>query len=184
MFARKDAFQALVKFNECLNHRLQDVVTPETVWTVGHVSLHPNASSIVPGQVKFSIQWRDVDCQRLSEMEKIIRQTAKEVAENEKILLKIEPMLGLDPVQMDPELQNALKYAAERIVPGKWKSMSSGALHDATNVSSVMPAAMIFVPSINGVSHNFTEDTAEEDLVIGLEVLATAVGGQKRIRLS
>jgi N-carbamoyl-L-amino-acid hydrolase len=53
--------------------------------------------------------------------------------------------------------------------------MVSGALHDATNVAALMPTAMLFVPSINGVSHDFSEDTAEEDLVTGLKVLARAV---------
>jgi N-carbamoyl-L-amino-acid hydrolase len=52
--------------------------------------------------------------------------------------------------------------------------MQSGALHDATNVSRLMPAAMLFVPSIDGISHAFVEDTAEADLVAGLEVLAGA----------
>jgi N-carbamoyl-L-amino-acid hydrolase len=53
--------------------------------------------------------------------------------------------------------------------------MPSGALHDATNVSKLMPVAMLFVPSIGGISHAFGEDTAEADLVTGLRVLASAV---------
>jgi N-carbamoyl-L-amino-acid hydrolase len=54
--------------------------------------------------------------------------------------------------------------------------MPSGALHDATNVSRLMPVAMVFVPSIGGISHDFAEDTADADLVAGLKVLAGAVG--------
>lgn len=53
--------------------------------------------------------------------------------------------------------------------------MPSGALHDATNVSALMPAAMLFVPSIGGISHDFAEDTKEDDLMMGLKVLAGAV---------
>ena len=53
--------------------------------------------------------------------------------------------------------------------------MPSGALHDATNVSALMPAAMLFVPSIGGISHDFAEDTKEDDLMVGLKVLAGAV---------
>ena len=53
--------------------------------------------------------------------------------------------------------------------------MPSGALHDATNVSELMPVAMLFVPSIGGISHAFGEDTDEADLVTGLRVLAGAV---------
>ena len=54
--------------------------------------------------------------------------------------------------------------------------MPSGALHDASNVSHLMPVGMLFVPSIGGISHNFDEDTAEDDLVTGLMVLARAAG--------
>jgi N-carbamoyl-L-amino-acid hydrolase len=54
--------------------------------------------------------------------------------------------------------------------------MPSGALHDATNVAAKMPVAMLFVPSIGGISHDFAEDTAEADLVAGCQVLARAVG--------
>jgi N-carbamoyl-L-amino-acid hydrolase len=53
--------------------------------------------------------------------------------------------------------------------------MPSGALHDATNVSRLMPVAMLFVPSIDGISHDFAEDTAESDLIAGLHVLDHAV---------
>jgi N-carbamoyl-L-amino-acid hydrolase len=53
--------------------------------------------------------------------------------------------------------------------------MPSGALHDATNVARLMPVAMLFAPSINGISHAFEEDTAEDDLVAAVEVLGRAV---------
>jgi N-carbamoyl-L-amino-acid hydrolase len=53
--------------------------------------------------------------------------------------------------------------------------MPSGALHDASNLAGLMPVGMLFVPSINGISHAFEEDTREPDLVTGVEVLARAV---------
>ncbi|WP_028955285.1 hydantoinase/carbamoylase family amidase [Sulfitobacter sp. 20_GPM-1509m] len=175
MHLRQDAFQALSAFNTALNDRLRNVVTPSTVWTIGHVSLSPNASSIVPGQVRFSMQWRDGESDRLVRMEKIIRDLAEEIAAERNMKLSFGPMLGLEPVQMDARLRGALEGAAEVEAPGKWRIMPSGALHDATNVSQLMPVAMLFVPSIGGISHAFEEDTAEEDLVAGLRVMARAV---------
>ncbi|WP_138069824.1 M20/M25/M40 family metallo-hydrolase, partial [Sulfitobacter sp. EhC04] len=71
--------------------------------------------------------------------------------------------------------RGALEAGAEAVAPGQWRVMPSGALHDATNVSRLMPVAMLFVPSINGISHAFEEDTAEDDLVAGVAVLARAV---------
>jgi N-carbamoyl-L-amino-acid hydrolase len=173
---RRDAFQAVSAFNALLNDRLGNVVTPQTVWTIGHVSLHPNASSIVPGRATFSMQWRDGDADRLKRMERIIRETAEEVAAERSVALSFGGMLGLEPVAMDARLRGALEGAAEEVASGRWRRMPSGALHDATNVSRLMPVAMVFVPSIGGISHDFAEDTADADLVAGLKVLAGAVG--------
>ena len=175
MHLRKDAFQAMVTFAGRLNERFRNVVTPSTVWTNGHVTLHPNATSVVPGKVTFSMQWRDAETDRLGRMETIIRDTAREVAEETGMAVGFGDMLWLDPVAMDGRLKGALADAAEAVAPGKWREMPSGALHDATNVAQHMPVAMLFVPSIGGISHDFAEDTAEEDLVTGLKVLAGAV---------
>lgn len=175
MHLRRDAFQALSAFNAALTERFANVVTPQTVWTIGHVALHPNAPSIVPGRARFSVQWRDGDADRLDRMEAIIRDTLAEIATAYGMELGFGPMLGLDPVAMDVGLRGALEAAAEAEAPGRWRVMPSGALHDATNVARLMPVAMLFVPSIGGISHDFAEDTDEADLVTGLNTLARAV---------
>jgi len=175
MGLRRDAFQALSAFNATLNERLRNVVTPQTVWTIGHVALHPNASSVVPGQVRFSMQWRDGDLDRLSRMEAVIRETVQDIATEYGVECELSPVQGIDPVAMDAGLRDALARAANDVAPGQWRHMPSGALHDASNVARHLPVAMLFVPSIGGISHNFAEDTNEADLVTGLEVLARAV---------
>ncbi len=175
MHLRRDAFQALSLFNTRLNDRLRNVVTPQTVWTIGRVDLHPNASSIVPGRVQFSMQWRDGDADRLKRMEDIIQATVEEVAHEQGMTLELGHLFAIEPVAMDPVLRRALEGAAQVIAPDKWRRMPSGALHDASNVSRLMPAAMVFVPSINGISHDFAEDTSENDLIAGLMVLEHAV---------
>jgi N-carbamoyl-L-amino-acid hydrolase len=175
MHLRRDAFQGLAAFNGLINERFRNVVTPSTVWTIGHVRLHPDASSIVPGRAVFSMQWRDGDSDRLARMEEIIRDAAAEVAEAQGLELSFGTMLGLEPVEMDAGLRGALEASAEAVAPGNWRVMPSGALHDATNVAVHMPVAMLFAPSIDGISHAFEEDTDERDLVAALEVLAGAV---------
>lgn len=176
MALRRDAFQGLSAFNTLLNERLRNVVTPRTVWTIGHVSVAPNASSIVPGQVRFSMQWRDGDAVRLARMQTVIEDTLNEVAAAHGLDIELGPLLGLEPVGMDKALLARLEEGAEIVAPGQWRRMPSGALHDATNVSRLMPVAMLFVPSIGGISHAFEEDTDEADLVAGLRVLAHAAG--------
>lgn len=174
MHLRRDAFQALSSFNAALNSRFSNVVTPATVWTIGHVALHPNASSVVPGRVEFSMQWRDADAGRLASMEGIIKETAREIAADQGVKAELGPVMGIEPAAMAARFQAELADAAQALAPGKWQKMPSGALHDAANLATVMPAGMLFVPSIGGISHAFDEDTDEEDLVLGLQVLDRA----------
>ena len=175
MHQRKDAFQALSAFNAALNDRLRNIVTPRTVWTIGRIQLRPNAPSIVPGEVVFDVQWRDVDDDRLARMETLVRDLVAEIAGDHEMQAEIVPIKALQPVPMDARLRAALSAAAEAQAPGEWREMPSGALHDASNMARLMPSAMLFVPSIDGISHDFAEDTHEDHLITGLRVMADAV---------
>lgn len=175
MHQRKDAFQALSAFNAALNDRLRNIITPRTVWTIGRIQLRPNAPSIVPGEVVFDVQWRDVDDDRLTRMEILIRDLVAEVAVDHGMTAEIVPIKALQPVPMDASLRTALCAGAEAQATGRWREMPSGALHDASNMARLMPSAMVFVPSVGGISHDFAEDTNEADLVIGLRVMADAI---------
>jgi N-carbamoyl-L-amino-acid hydrolase len=174
MHARRDAFSGVTRTAQLLDERFRNIVTPHSVWTIGHVTLHPNASSIVPGRAQFSIQWRDAEADRLDRMEMVIEQILAEVSATTGLTYTVGQRHELKPVSMNDDLRAALAAAAQQIAPGRWRHMPSGALHDATNVSRLMPVAMLFVPSIRGISHSFEEDTAEADLVVGLKVLARA----------
>lgn len=174
MHLRKDAYRGMMAFQQLILDRFRNVVTPETVWTTGHVDLYPGSHSIVPGRCTFSMQWRDGEKDRLDRMEMIIRAAIDDTACNLGLTAETSEMLSLDPVPMDPAFRAALEAAAEDIAPGRWRKMPSGALHDSTSVAAHMPVAMLFVPSINGISHAFEEDTAEADLVTGLNILAKA----------
>ncbi|WP_425092971.1 hydantoinase/carbamoylase family amidase [Tropicimonas sp. S265A] len=175
MASRRDAFMAAAHFAVLLEDRFANVVTPRTVWTIGHVRVEPNAPSIVPGRAIFTLQWRDPDFDRLERIEKVIVETLRDAATETGCTFRSERLRkDLVPMPMDTRLEKACAEAAEKVAPGRWRRMPSGALHDASNVSALMPVGMLFVPSINGISHSFEEDTAEEDLVTGLNVLAEA----------
>jgi N-carbamoyl-L-amino-acid hydrolase len=175
MAERRDALRGLVRFADELNKRLARIVTPDTVWTIGQVQVHPNATSIVPGQVTFTVQWRDADEERLEAMTAIVRETADRAAEAHGLEVERSGYNAVPPTRMDEALRLRLEAAAAARAAGQWRRMPSGALHDAANVSRLMPAAMLLVPSIGGISHDFAEDTAREHLVIGAEVLAASV---------
>jgi N-carbamoyl-L-amino-acid hydrolase len=75
---------------------------------------------------------------------------------------------------MDPGFQALIEMAAERYAPGAHLRMPSGAGHDAQVLSRRIRSAMMFVPSIAGISHHWSEDTKEEDIVLGAQVCADA----------
>ena len=77
-------------------------------------------------------------------------------------------------VAMNEGIQAALAAAAEHCAPGRWRRMPSGAAHDAQVLAERMPAGMLFIPSIGGVSHDFSEDSHDDDILLGCEVLARA----------
>lgn len=175
MGLRRDAFQGLVQFADTLNRQLVDIVTPESVWTIGHVALHPNATSIVPGQARFSVQMRDADDARLDQMLETSRQLADHIAKIRGLGFVRSAFSSMVPTRIDQTLMDRIADASERHAKGLWRKMPSGALHDAANVARLMPVAMLFVPSINGISHDFAEDTKIDHLVLGVTVLAASV---------
>ncbi|MEL7139115.1 MAG: M20/M25/M40 family metallo-hydrolase, partial [Pseudomonadota bacterium] len=173
MARRRDAFAGLARFAVALDAAMAEIVTPASVWTIGRAAVLPGAPSIVPGRVTATVQWRDGDGERLRAMGEAIRETAASVAGERGLGHSIEMAEFIEPRRFDGAVCSALDAAAEVAAPGRWRRLPSGAMHDATNAQKAgLPSAMLFVPSIGGISHSFAEDTAEADLVAGAEALA------------
>ncbi len=173
---RRDALQGYIALATAVNEAFAGMVGPRTVWTMGRVVVEPNAASIVPGAASFTVQMRDPDAALLDTLAERVRVLAEEIATERQLKLDASEGLRFEPVALDDRLTGALEQAAEDIAPGRWRRLPSGALHDASNVAAVLPSAMIFAPSIGGISHNPNEDTRREDLSLALETLAAAVG--------
>ncbi|MFN3955356.1 MAG: hydantoinase/carbamoylase family amidase [Pararhodobacter sp.] len=176
MGLRRDAVQALGQFIHELNTVFAPLVAPDTVWTLGRITVTPNAPSIVPGAASISVQMRDADPARLEAMKAAALDLAQRIGAARGLGVDAVPGLSLEPVPMDIALAGALAEGARLHAPGQWRRMPSGALHDASNVALHLPTAMLFVPSIGGISHNPDEDTARAHLQTGLLVLAEAAG--------
>lgn len=172
---RRDALQGFVAYAAALNAAFAAMAAERTVWTLGRLVVEPNASSIVPGAVTFSVQMRDADAGLLDAMARSALELAETTAAARGLALGATPGFSVQPVAMAPRLRHALEQAAEDRAPGRWRHMPSGALHDASNVARVLPTAMIFAPSIGGISHNPAEDTRRADLALALETLADAL---------
>lgn len=171
---RRDAVQVLGQYITDLNAAFAPLVSDRTVWTLGRITVSPNAASIVPGQATVSVQMRDADPARLAAMKDTALRTAQATGAARGLAVSASEGLSLEPVPMDTGLVAALATAAEVTAPGNWRQMPSGALHDASNVALILPTAMLFVPSIGGISHNPAEDTDRHHLETGLNTLANA----------
>jgi N-carbamoyl-L-amino-acid hydrolase len=174
MAARKDAGLALVRLAAAIDRRFPEVAGQRTVWTTGRITLEPGAPSIIPGQAEMLFQFRDADPDRLQLLEQTLQALVDEGQAAGPCGVRLETMSRSVPKVMDPRFQDALEEAAERHAPGRHQRMPSGAGHDAQILARRVPAGMLFVPSIGGISHHWREDTKEEDIVLGCQVMASA----------
>ncbi len=136
--------------------------------------LDPNAPSIVPGRAEMQVQFRDTDTGRLAAFDEALLAMVAEADRAGPCACTAEPMARVEPRAMDARFQQAIEAAAERHAPGGHLRMPSGAGHDAQILSHRLRAGMMFIPSLNGVSHHWSEDTREEDIVLGAQVFADA----------
>nr|WP_277396952.1 Zn-dependent hydrolase [Paraburkholderia sp. Ac-20342] len=175
MAIRRDAGAALVAFIARMNEAFEQLADADTVWTVGRIDLDPGSMSVVPGAADMYLQFRDANPARLQAMEQRLAELVRDFNAHHAVSVEWQKIdEPIEPVSMDAALAGHLARAAEALAPEQWLRMPSGAAHDAQVIARRMPACMMFVPSIGGVSHDFIEDTAEEHIVLGCQVAATA----------
>jgi N-carbamoyl-L-amino-acid hydrolase len=173
MSIRKDAGVALVNLAHAIYQRFPAVVGQRTVWTTGRITLDPGAASIVPGRAEMVFQFRDTDPALLAKLDGELEALVAD-ANRGPCKATIAERGQSTPQSMDSGFQDALERAAERHAPGLHVRMPSGAGHDAQILAERMRSAMLFVPSIGGISHHYAEDTKDEDIVLGCQVFADA----------
>lgn len=174
MAIRKDAGAAAVKLLSAIEAKFPTICGPRTVWTAGRISLTPGAASIIPGSAEVLFQFRDADPEMLQKLEAALEELVAE-ANGSPCQVTLTNVSRSIPKLMHGPFQDALERAAKRHAPGLFRRMPSGAGHDAQQLARVMPAAMVFVPSIGGISHHWTENTDDADIVLGCQVMASAV---------
>jgi N-carbamoyl-L-amino-acid hydrolase len=140
------------------------------VATVGALALRPNLINVVPNRAVFAVDLRNTDEAKLKEAEAKVAAHIAEVAAAERVEVEAKVLARFEPVIFDAALVDRVEHHA-RALSLSTRRMPSGAGHDAQMMQRICPTAMIFVPSVAGLSHNIKEHTEAADLVAGAEVL-------------
>ncbi len=140
------------------------------VATVGAVSLQPNLINVVPNRAVFTVDLRNTDEEKLKQAEGRLAAHVAAVAQEERVEAQAKVLARFEPVIFDAGLVDRVEHHAEALGLST-RRMPSGAGHDAQMMQRICPTAMIFVPSVAGLSHNVKEHTEAADLVAGAQVL-------------
>ena len=176
MKRRKDAATAMFETAYRINTQFPPLARETTVRTLGKATVEPGASSSVPGAAELTLQFRDQDEGVLDALEHEVKKIVEDIRSRGEILIDVRPGREvIRPSRMDKNFQTHLEKSAQEITPNAWRYMPSAAGHDPMVIHEKIPCAMLFIPSIKGISHNFDEDSHEEDIILGCEVLTSAV---------
>ncbi|HEF4729926.1 Zn-dependent hydrolase [Burkholderia multivorans] len=145
-----------------------------TLATIGMLRIEPNVINVIPRKAVLTVDLRDPDEQRLQQAEQRLADHLAQLAALEGVQISTERLARFEPVVFDAALVDAIEKAAARR-GFSYRQMTSGAGHDAQMIARIAPAAMIFVPSRGGISHNPREHTDDSQLVDGARLLLDVV---------
>ena len=179
MALRKDALQVatlIMQETVAIAHRYP----PYGRGTVGFVQNFPNSRNVIPGRVKFSIDLRNVDSERLDKMDAEIRAFVEKTAAESGLSISIEQVSYFPPCPFEEGCVGAVARAAKELGYSHMDAVS-GAGHDAVYMARLAPAGMVFVPCKDGIRHNEIEDAKPEHLEAGCNVLLHAMLDRARV---
>lgn len=179
MAVRRDALAAAAKL--ALEIRPIARKHPQAVATMGSVKTFPGIVTAVVGRCETTLDMRDLDADVLATMLAEARAASERFAAEERCTVEWSKIWSIEPIPFDAQL---IEYCREAIVEtvGTVELLPSGPLHDAAEVARAgIPTVMMFVQSLNGLSHNAAEDTRREHLKLAVE--AFTLLAEKAIRL-
>lgn len=170
---RKDAGAAAAKIIAFMRGR-SELPGSRTVATTGCIAFTPNAVNVIPSKAVFTVDVRNPSEQALCAEEAALEAFCREVEQTDRVRIQIESMSRFRPVDFDESIVRMVEDACH--ARGlSCRRITSGAGQDAQMMARICPAAMIFVPSVDGISHNAKEFTREEDLINGANVFLDVV---------
>ncbi len=172
MSRRRDALVGAARLVGEVN-RVGLKYAPYACATVGMVNVYPNSRNVIPGRVFNTVDLRHPKDEVLAEMDREMRESVAKIAAEQKLEVEIKQIFYCAPIRFDAACVSAVRKATGEMGYTN-RDMVSGAGHDACYVSKVAPTGMIFVPCIDGISHNEVEDAKPEWIEAGCNVLLRA----------
>jgi beta-ureidopropionase / N-carbamoyl-L-amino-acid hydrolase len=174
MNMRKDPMLPAAKFVLAVNE-IVNSFEGRHVGTVGKIQAFPGAGNVIPGEVKVTLEIRDLSSEKIWEIYSEIEKRAKSLASEGDIGLDIKHIeVASKPALADPMIRDIIKSQAEKLGLTT-KSLPSGAGHDAQEMARIAPMGMIFIPSKDGISHAPAEFSTKEDIANGANVLMNTI---------
>ncbi len=169
MSLRHDAGYAAARVATFVRELALELGHPQ-VGTVGLLTLHPNLVNVVAARATMTVDLRNTDEAVLQESERRLGAFCRQLEVDEGVIIGARTLARFEPVRFDERVVDLVASTAERL-GNTVKRMPSGAGHDAQMFARVCPTAMIFTPSVKGISHNPAEFTEPADLVMGADIL-------------
>ena len=173
MARRKDALLGAARIVELVN-RIGLDNAPLACATCGMLNVHPNSRNVIPGRVFLTIDFRHPEDEVLARMDQALREGAARICADIGLELELEQIFYYAPIHFDDSCIAAVRKGAEEC-DYSMREIVSGAGHDACYVAKVAPTSMIFIPCVDGISHNEVEDAKPEWVTAGGQVLLRAV---------
>jgi hydantoinase/carbamoylase family amidase len=174
MTMRRDALAGAAEIVLAVERLARDSASGTTVGTVGVLDLEPGAINVIPGRVAMDIDVRDRDLAVRDRVVSELLETIERVARARGLDVTIEMVTHDVPQACAPRVIDAVRGACEALeIPHR--AMVSGAYHDSMVLGAAVPMGMIFVPSVDGISHHPDEDTDPEHLDLGVAVLTATL---------
>jgi beta-ureidopropionase / N-carbamoyl-L-amino-acid hydrolase len=145
-------------------------LAPQAVGTVGEAVIASPSRNVIPGQIAFTVDMRSAEVAIMDRLDQRLRAATAEIAAKRKVEVALDLVWRKQPTHFDTALVDAVENAAATL-GYPHRRITSGAGHDACNLNTKLPAAMIFVPCKDGVSHNELEDATQSDCAAGANVL-------------
>lgn len=167
---RKDALMGLADFAHEIPRILEENGGEHSRATIGKAEIQPGAPNTVPGTVVMSLDFRDPSVETLETLAQAFQKAIAAICRRRQLQFEISSQGDIAPVPCAPALTQALETEAQRL-DLRYRTMLSGAAHDAQMVGRIAPMAMVFVPSRGGLSHSPAEWTAWQDIEAGANLM-------------